>query len=80
MLEIGPELFQIKGFDVIEVGHAVRIAHRDARHDVSPAVNDQRSIDDLAVGINGNLASLENWLAHIHLDQVADDPGANNTG
>src|SRR4029453_8320498 len=79
VLEFGPDIRQIERFDVVEEQNAMRIAHRYAGDVVCDAADDQRAINNLAVGIDGNLTPLENRLAHIDFDELTNDPRSNDT-
>ena len=49
------------------------VTHGDARGLIRDAVNRQWMIDDLPIGIYGNLSALQNRLSHVHFDQFTDD-------
>src|SRR5262245_57023124 len=78
MLEAGPDFFQIQGINVIQIEHAMGVAHGDTRDLISCAVNRQWMIDDLAIGIHGNLSPFQYRLSHVHFDQFTDDLWAND--
>src|SRR5262249_1905240 len=81
MLEARAEFFQIQTIGIVGVEHAMGIAHRDAGDAVDRAVDLERIIENLAVGVDGDLAPFEDRLAHIDLDEVvADDARADDAG
>src|SRR5229473_1069233 len=60
------EIAEPEDSSIADEYYAMRIAHRD-RGDLLELSGDvERIVDDAAVGIDGNLAALENRLAHIH--------------
>src|SRR5512135_2223528 len=73
VLEARSKLFQIQRIDVVEIEHAVRVAHGNAGDLVGFAVDGERPVFDLTVGVHRNLPPLEDRLAHVDLDQFADD-------
>ena len=73
MLEVGADLFQIQGIDIVQIDHRVGIAHRHAGYLISLALHRKRTVFDFAIGIDGDLAPFENRFAHVDFDQIADD-------
>ena len=49
MLETRADFFRLERIDIVEIEHAVRIAHGDTGHLVSLAIDFERMIHDLAV-------------------------------
>jgi hypothetical protein len=56
------------------------ITHGDAGNWISRTGYRQSAIDNLSIGVDGNLSSLENRLPHVHFDGCTDDLGANDAG
>src|SRR5262245_7004304 len=80
VFEARSNLFEIERIDILEIEHAMRIAHGDAGHFVGLAVNNERAVFDLAVRVHRNFSSLEDRLAHIDFHQLADDAWPDDAG
>ena len=74
MFEARADLFQVQGVDVVEINHAVRVAHRHAG-DLVGLVRRRSSgrFVTLAIGVHGDFSPVQYRFAHVDLDQLTDD-------
>ena len=65
--KLGSDMLQVNFFNVVDENNAMRIAHADARHFISHAVNFDRLADQFltAKAIDGNFIGVENRFAHV---------------
>ena len=78
MLEAGPELGERQRRQVVDEDDAVRVAHRHTGHPVGLAGDLERALDHLAVGSDGDRATLPDRQAHV--DRDPHDPPVRHLG